>query len=122
VLNIGSIQGFQAQAGALAYAVSKGGVHNLTRALAVDLAAHGVLVNALAPGFIDTPMAVLPDGSNELDSDWFQSIYVDHGRIPLRRAGKPDEVAAAAEFFVSIDNTYVTGAVLTVDGGMTVRM
>jgi NAD(P)-dependent dehydrogenase (short-subunit alcohol dehydrogenase family) len=119
VLNIGSIQGAQAQAGALAYAVSKGGVHNLTRALATDLAGDGVLVNALAPGFIDTPMSMLPDGSNELDSDWFTAIYVEHGRIPLRRAGTPDEVAAAAEFFVSPENTYVTGAVLTVDGGMT---
>ncbi|MFD1714930.1 SDR family NAD(P)-dependent oxidoreductase [Amnibacterium flavum] len=118
VLNIGSVQGLQAQAGVYAYATSKGGVHNLTRALAVDLAPDGILVNALAPGFIDTPMAVLPDGGTEYETDWFASVYLEHGRLPLRRPGTPDEVAVAAEFLVSASNTYITGAVLPVDGGL----
>ena len=118
ILNIGSIQGFRGAPDSLAYATSKGGVHNFTRTLAADLAPDGVLVNALAPGFIDTPMAVLEDGRTEYETDWFQDVYVRHGRIPLRRPGRPEEVAAAARFFVSPENTYVTGQILAVDGGM----
>ena len=101
-----------------AYAASKAAVSQMTRVLAVECAGDGVLVNALAPGFIDTPMAVLEDGRKEYETDWFQDVYVRHGRIPLRRPGTPDEVAAAAKFFVSPANTYVTGQILAVDGGM----
>lgn len=119
ILMIASIQGFRGTPDSLAYATSKGGLVNLTRALATDVAADSVMVNALAPGFIDTPMARLPDGSTEYETDWFASVYVEHGRIPLRRPGTAEEVAAAAMFFVSVENTYVTGQVLAVDGGMT---
>jgi 3-oxoacyl-[acyl-carrier protein] reductase len=63
-------------------------------------------------------MAVLEDGRTEYETDWFQDVYVKHGRIPLRRPGTPAEVAAAARFFVSPENTYVTGQILAVDGGM----
>ncbi|BDI24031.1 SDR family NAD(P)-dependent oxidoreductase [Herbiconiux sp. L3-i23] len=119
VLNIGSVQGAVSAAGAAAYSASKGGVHSLTRALAVDLASDRILVNALAPGFVDTPMAVMADGRTEYETEWFQSVYVEHARIPLRRPASPHEVAMAAEFFVSADNTYVTGAIIPVDGGLT---
>ena len=119
VLHVGSIQGFRAGEASLGYAASKGALHNATRSMAIDLAADGILVNALAPGFIDTPMAVLGDGRTEYETDWFRSVYVDHGRIPLRRPGTADEVAAAAVFFVSAENTYVTGSILAVDGGLT---
>ena len=92
---------------------------NMTRGLACDLADDGILVNALAPGFVDTPMALFSDGSSEYDSEWFRNIYVKHGRIPLRRPGRADEVAEAALFFCSSANSYVTGQILAVDGGMT---
>jgi NAD(P)-dependent dehydrogenase (short-subunit alcohol dehydrogenase family) len=119
ILNIASIQGFRGTKNSLAYGASKGALVNMTRGLACDLADDGILVNALAPGFVDTPMALFPDGSSEYDSEWFRDIYVKHGRIPLRRPGRADEVAEAALFFCSIANSYVTGQVLAVDGGMT---
>ena len=118
VVNIGSVQADRAGSGSVAYAASKGGLHAATRALAVDLADHGILVNAVAPGFIDTPMARLADGITESDTDWFRSVYVEHGRIPLRRPGSAEEVAVAVEFLASAANTYITGAVLAVDGGL----
>ncbi|MFD4960427.1 SDR family NAD(P)-dependent oxidoreductase [Microbacterium sp. NPDC058389] len=118
ILNIGSVQGSAAAAGGIAYATSKGAVNSLTRALAVDLADAGILVNALAPGFTDTAMALLPDGTSEYDTEWFRSVYVRHGRVPLRRPAAAEEIAEAAEFLVSERNTYVTGAILPVDGGL----
>ncbi|TFB47808.1 SDR family NAD(P)-dependent oxidoreductase [Cryobacterium tagatosivorans] len=119
ILNIASIQGFLGARNSLAYGASKGGLVNFTRGLACDLADDNVLVNALAPGFVDTPMARFADGSTEYDTDWFRDIYVEGGRIPLRRPAAASEVAEAAVFFCSAANTYVTGQVLAVDGGLT---
>jgi NAD(P)-dependent dehydrogenase (short-subunit alcohol dehydrogenase family) len=118
ILNVGSIQGFAAAADTLAYSTSKGAVNSLTRALAVDLAPDGILVNAIAPGFVDTAMARGSDGASEYETEWFRAVYVEHGRIPLRRPARAEEIAEAAEFFVSERNTYVTGSVLAVDGGL----
>jgi 3-oxoacyl-[acyl-carrier protein] reductase len=118
VVNIGSVQAERAGSASVAYAASKGGLHAATRALAVDLAGDGILVNAIAPGFIDTPMARLADGTSEYETDWFRSVYVEHARIPLRRPGSAEEVAAAVEFLASASNTYITGTVLAVDGGL----
>ena len=104
---------------ALAYSTAKGGIINMTRALACDLGTDGIVVNAIAPGFIDTRMALLPDGSgHEHETEWFQDIYIKHRRIPLGRAGQPDDVAAAAMFFCGDDCRYVTGQILMVDGGV----
>jgi NAD(P)-dependent dehydrogenase (short-subunit alcohol dehydrogenase family) len=101
------------------YSTAKGAIVNFTRALACDVAPDGIIVNALAPGFIDTRMALLPDGSgHEHDTDWFKDIYLKYGRIPLGRAGKPEDIAGPAFFLVSDDARYVTGQIILVDGGV----
>jgi len=119
VVNIASIMGLRGSADSVPYSVAKGGVVNMTRSLAVDLAADGILVNCICPGFIDTRMAMLPDGSgHEHDTDWFRDIYLKYGRIPLRRAAMPQDVARATAFFCGDDCAYVTGQILVVDGGL----
>ncbi len=117
ILNIASIQGVRGWPNQLAYATAKGAIVNFTRALAVELAPYEIMVNALAPGFVDTPMSILADGSHEYDSAWFQDIYVKYGRIPLRRFGKPADMAGPAFFLCSDDSRYVTGQIVMVDGG-----
>ncbi|ARP64326.1 hypothetical protein A9K65_013750 [Mesorhizobium sp. WSM1497] len=118
VLNVASIMGVRGSRDSVAYSTAKGGLINLTRCLACDLADHGILVNAIAPGFVDTRMALLPDGSgHEHETDWFRDVYIRHGRIPMRRAGTATEIANAAYFLCSDDASYVTGQVLLVDGG-----
>jgi NAD(P)-dependent dehydrogenase (short-subunit alcohol dehydrogenase family) len=119
ILNIASIMGVRSAPGATAYSTAKGGVVNLTRSMACDLAKDGIIVNAIAPGFIDTPMCILPDGSgHEHKQPWFQDIYIKYKRIPLGRAGLPDDVAGPAVFLCSDDARYVTGQILLVDGGV----
>ncbi len=117
ILNIASIQGLRGWPNQIAYATAKGAIVNFTRALACDLAPHDIMVNAIAPGFVDTPMSIRPDGSHEYDADWFRDIYVKYGRIPMRRFGKPLDMAGPAYFLCSDDAQYVTGQILSVDGG-----
>ena len=117
IVNVASIQGLRGWPNQLAYATAKGAIVNFTRALACDLAPYDIMVNAIAPGFVDTPMSILPDGSHEYDSDWFRDIYVKYGRIPLRRFGKPADMAGPTFFLCSDDARYVTGQILSVDGG-----
>jgi NAD(P)-dependent dehydrogenase (short-subunit alcohol dehydrogenase family) len=117
IVNVASILGFRAWPNQIAYATAKGALVQFTRALACDLADAGILVNALAPGFVSTPMSILPDGSHEYDSDWFRDIYVKYGRIPLRRFALPEDMAGPAFFLCSDDAAYVTGQILSVDGG-----
>jgi NAD(P)-dependent dehydrogenase (short-subunit alcohol dehydrogenase family) len=119
IVNIASILGVRGTADSVSYATAKGGVVNMTRTLAVDLAPEAILVNCICPGFVDTRMALLPDGSgHEHQTDWFKDIYIKYGRIPLRRAAQPDEIAAATGFFCGDDCRYVTGQILLVDGGV----
>jgi NAD(P)-dependent dehydrogenase (short-subunit alcohol dehydrogenase family) len=120
IVNITSIHGRLSEPLSLAYDVSKGGLEAATRTVAIELAESGVMVNAIAPGFVDTAMSIV-DGENELDSEWFTSIYVGHGRLPIRRAAQPIEIAKQVAFLCSESNTYTTGQTITVDGGLSAR-
>ena len=121
IVNVTSVHGLVSEPGCIAYDTSKGGLNAATRVASIDLADGGVLVNAVAPGFVDTRMAIA-DGVNELESDWFTNIYVENAEIPLRRAAQADEIARVVAWLASEDNTYLTGQVVTVDGGMAARM
>lgn len=119
IVNIASIMGVRGQPESVPYSVAKGAIVNFTRAVAADLGRHGITVNAVAPGFIDTRMAHLPDGSgHEHDTDWFKDIYLKYGRILLGRAGRPEDIAGPVYFLCSDDAAYVTGQILLVDGGV----
>ena len=87
ILSITSIHGQHGEELSLSYDISKAGLEGATRTLAIELGPHGVLVNALAPGFVNTRMSVV-DGVNELESDWFKTVYVEHRKLPLRRAAR----------------------------------
>ena len=105
---------------ALAYDVAKAGLEAATRTVAIEHADAGVLVNALAPGFVKTAMSIV-DGEDELESPWFTDHYLGTGRLPLRRAAEPAEVATAVAYLVDERNTYLTGSTVTVDGGLGAR-
>ena len=120
IIHITSIHGERAEAGASAYAMAKAALNQFCRALAVDLAPQAILVNAIAPGFIDTEMSLRPDGTNELETEWFRRNYIEGHHLPLRRAGRPEEIAGVAAFLAGPDATYITGQVITVDGGLTI--
>jgi len=109
IVNIASIAGVRGSIGRAAYGASKGGVVTLSQVMAVDLAAHGIRVNVLAPGPIETPLtAAMHDAA--IREAWARAT-------PLRRYGAPEEVAAAAAFLCSDEAAFVTGHVLAVDGG-----
>jgi NAD(P)-dependent dehydrogenase (short-subunit alcohol dehydrogenase family) len=121
IVNVTSVHGLVSEPGCIAYDTSKGGLNSATRVASIDLADGGVLVNEVAPGFVDTRMAI-EDGVNELESAWFKNLYVDNAEIPLRRAAQAHEIARTVAWLASQDNTYLTGQVVTVDGGMAARM
>jgi meso-butanediol dehydrogenase/(S,S)-butanediol dehydrogenase/diacetyl reductase len=112
IVNTASISGLFGDYGLLAYNAAKGGVVNLTRALAIDHAREGIRANAVCPGPIETPLAkALVE---------HESVGADYKRlIPMGRVGRAEEVAAAIAFLASDDAAYVTGAMLVVDGGVT---
>jgi NAD(P)-dependent dehydrogenase (short-subunit alcohol dehydrogenase family) len=119
IVSVTSVHGQVGEERSLSYDISKAALNGATRTLAIELGPHGVLVNALAPGFVRTRMSVV-DGQDELESDWFRTIYVENRKLPLRRPAEPAEIAAHAAWLCSDQNTYMTGQVVTVDGGLTI--
>ena len=119
IVNVTSIHASNSERTALSYDAAKGGLEAATRTLALELGEHGVLVNSLAPGFVRTRMSVV-NGVDELEGDWFKHNYVESGRLPVRRAAEPSEIAGVVSFLVSDNNTYTNGARIVVDGGLTV--
>jgi NAD(P)-dependent dehydrogenase (short-subunit alcohol dehydrogenase family) len=119
IVNVSSVHGFLAENRSSHYDVSKGGMDQLTRTLAVELAPHGILVNGVAPGFVDTAMSVV-NGINELETEGFRELYVKRRRIPLARAATPDEIARVILFLAGPENTYMTGQTVVADGGLSI--
>lgn len=111
IINVGSINGSVAFPQRLAYCVSKAGVNMLTKVLAIEWAAHGVRVNCLAPGYVETPFI------HGLASKGVVDTAKLAARTPMRRLGTPEEMGDAAVFLAGDESSYVTGAVLTADGG-----
>lgn len=108
IINIGSINGQGGQYGQVNYAAAKSGIHGFTKALAQEGAAKGVTVNAIAPGYIDTDMVrAVPERVLEKIIDG----------IPVKRLGKPEEIARAVNFLVSDDAGFITGSTLSINGG-----
>jgi NAD(P)-dependent dehydrogenase (short-subunit alcohol dehydrogenase family) len=118
IITISSIQAFVTDGGVGAYTASKGGIVALTKSMAVELAPYNIAVNAIAPGFIRTRMSVV-GGIDETTTEEFQDLYIRRRKIPMARAGIPDDIAGTAVFLASDYCRYMTGQVLVVDGGLT---
>lgn len=120
IVNVTSIHARQSEPESIAYDITKAGLEAATRTAALELAESGVLVNAIAPGFVMTRMSMV-DGVDETESAWFKNIYLENKRLPLQRPAQPIEIAKAIAWLASETNTYVTGQTLVVDGGMSSR-
>jgi len=109
IVNISSVVGLMGNVGQANYAASKAGVLGFTKSLAREVASRGITVNAVAPGYIATPMTEsLPDS--------VKNMFVE--LIPLKRFGTPDEIAYVVKFLLSDEAAYITGQVINVNGGM----
>lgn len=111
IINLSSVSGVLGNAGQANYAASKAGVIGLTKSIARELASRNVTVNAVAPGFIDTDMTqAMPESAKEATV----------AQIPLKRVGQPKEIAEVVAFLASDKAAYITGQVISVDGGMAI--
>ncbi len=109
IINMASVVGLAGQAGQTNYSASKGGIIAFTKSLAQEVGSRGIAVNAIAPGFVETPMTeVLPEATREK--------YME--KIPLRRGGQVIDIANTVAFLASEQASYITGQVISVNGGM----
>ncbi|ORY09231.1 hypothetical protein BCR34DRAFT_487693 [Clohesyomyces aquaticus] len=114
IVNAASIAGLQGREKNAAYCASKHGVVGLTRTAAKDMGGKGIRVNAIAPGTIDTPMVTQARQVAGLDP---AAVKLDHSQAALKRLGQPSEVASLIAFLLSDDSSFITGAVMSIDGG-----
>ena len=118
IVNFGSIWGQVGATGVLAYCASKGAVHQITRAMALDHVEDGIRINAVAPGEVNTPMLSsghrIPPTSKDLDR-------LARSTIPMKRLAKPHEIAEVVLFLASDAASYITGAIIPVDAGYSAR-
>ncbi len=118
IVNFGSIWGGVGSAGATAYCVSKGAVHQLTKAMALDHVEHGIRVNAVAPGEVRTPMLSSQRETTPSEAD-LQAMA--DATIPMKRLAEPVEIARVVVFLASDEASYMTGEIVHVDAGYTAR-
>jgi 3-oxoacyl-[acyl-carrier protein] reductase len=104
---VSSVAALAGNRGQVNYAAAKGALHSATKALSLELASRGVTVNAVAPGIIESPMAAAA-----FDADTIKRM------VPVQRAGRPEEVAALIGFLAGPEAGYITGQVISVNGGM----
>jgi len=107
VINISSVAALAGNRGQVNYAAAKGALNSATKALSLEVASRGVTVNAIAPGIIESPMA-----AGAFDAEAIARL------VPAKRAGRPDEVAALAGFLASAEAGYITGQVISINGGL----
>jgi 3-oxoacyl-[acyl-carrier protein] reductase len=107
IINVSSVAALAGNRGQVNYAAAKGALNSATKALSLELASRGVTVNAIAPGIIESPMA-----AGAFDADAVARM------VPAKRAGKPEEVAALAGFLASAEAGYITGQIISVNGGL----
>lgn len=109
IINISSVNGLRGQFGQANYAAAKAGMHGVTMSLAQEGAAKGITVNTVSPGYVETAMTLA------MRDDVREAIVAS---VPMRRMGRPEEIASAVSFLVSDANGYITGVNLTVNGGL----
>jgi len=117
IISIASIQGFASSGEVGSYNAAKGGIIALTKSMAVELGPHNILVNAVAPGFMWTPMSII-NGVDETKTPDFLEWYVEKKKVPLQRTGYPEDVSGTVVFLASNYCRYMTGQLLVVDGGL----
>jgi NAD(P)-dependent dehydrogenase (short-subunit alcohol dehydrogenase family) len=117
IVNFGSIWGSVGAAGVVAYCASKGAVHQLTRAMALDHVRDGIRINAVCPGEVNTPM-LSSERSKPVTEEMLQHIA---STVPMQRLADPVEIARVVLFLASDDASYMTGAMINVDAGYTAR-
>jgi len=118
IINFGSIWGGVASAGSTAYCVSKGAVHQLTKAMALDHVEQGIRINAVAPGEVRTPMLSSQRAQPPTEAELQQ---LADATIPMKRLAEPNEIANVVVFLASPDASYITGEIVHVDAGYTAR-